>query len=153
MTVKDQIASPRMELSSSQRDLLEQRLQRARQNNARTAEPRSAIPKRASSDRIPLSFAQERLWFLEQLEPGSAVYNVCQAVRMRGTLDLAALEKSLNEIIRRHEILRTNFVTADGEAMQVIAPARTISISVVDLSAWRDGTAGDELEQIGRAHV
>src|SRR5205085_428585 len=63
-----------------------------------------------------------------------------------GTLDLAALEKSLNEIIRRHEILRTNFVAAEGSAVQVIAPARTITIAVVDLSAWRDGTAQEEYD-------
>src|SRR5687768_14599676 len=136
MTVKDEILPSRMELSGSQRALLEARLERARQTNARSPEPRSSIPRRTAADKIPLSFAQERLWFLDQLEPGSAVYNVCQAIRMRGALDLAALEKSLNEILRRHEILRTNFVTAEGEAVQVVSPSRTIELAVVDLSCW-----------------
>src|SRR5215207_1143016 len=138
ITVKDDILPSRMELSGSQRALLEERLQRARQNGLRSPEPRSSIPRRAATENIPLSFAQERLWFLDQLEPGSAVYNVCQAVRMRGTLDLAALEKSLNEIIRRHEILRTNFVAVEGQPVQVISPTATIPIAVVDLSGWRD---------------
>jgi NRPS condensation-like uncharacterized protein len=147
MILKDEILPSRMELSGAQRALLEQRLERARETNSRAPEPRSSIPRRELSDPIPLSFAQERLWFLEQLEPGSSVYNVCQAVRMRGTLDLAALEKSLNEIIRRHEILRTNFVAVDGRAAQVVAPSRTIAVAVVDLSCWRDGTAEEELER------
>jgi aspartate racemase len=147
MTVKDEVLPPRMELSGSQRALLEERLARARQTSARTAEARTSIPRRGAVQELPLSFAQERLWFLDQLEPGSAVYNVCQAVRMTGTLDLTALEKALNDIIRRHEILRTNFIAADGRPVQVIAPERSIAISVVDLSGWCDGTATEELQR------
>src|SRR5947199_10793948 len=98
MIVKDEILPSRVDLSGSQRALLEQRLQRARQANGKPFESRSSIPRHAPTEEIPLSFAQQRLWFLDQLEPGSAVYNVCQAVRLQGTLDLAALEKSLNEI-------------------------------------------------------
>ena len=62
---------------------------------------------------FPLSFAQERLWFLEQLEPGNTVYNICRAARLRGALSVKALEASLNEIIRRHEVLRTSFEVND----------------------------------------
>jgi hypothetical protein len=147
MIVKDEILPSRVELSGSHRALLEERLQRARQTNTRTAEARTSIPRRTARGDVPLSFAQERLWFLDQLEPGSAVYNVCQAVRMRGTLDLVALEKSLNEIVRRHEILRTNFVASEGRAVQVIAPERAINVTVVDLCAWRDGTGEEEVER------
>ena len=147
MTVKDEILPQRPELSGSQRAQLEQRLQRARQTATKSPEARSSIPRRTGEAEIPLSFAQERLWFLDQLEPGTAVYNVCQAVRLKGMLDLVALEKALNEIIRRHEILRTNFVAKDGAAVQVITPARPIHVAVVDLSAWRDGTATEELQR------
>jgi amino acid adenylation domain-containing protein len=147
MIVKDEPLTQRGELSGSQRALLEERVQRARQNAARAPETRTSIPRRASTGPLPLSFAQERLWFLDQLEPGSAVYNVCQAVRMTGTLDLAALEKSFNEIVRRHEILRTNFLPADGHAVQTIAPERTLTVAFVDLSGWRDGTADEELKR------
>lgn len=147
MVVKDEIQPSRMELTGSQRALLEERLQRARQMGNKTAEPRSSIPRRATNEQIPLSFAQERLWFLDQLEPGSPVYNVCQAVRLKGTLDVSALEQALNEIVRRHEILRTNFVATDGSAVQSIVESRTLSMAVVDLCEWRDGTALEELDR------
>ena len=64
---------------------------------------------------LPLSFAQQRLWFIDQLEPESSVYNVPGAWRLSGPLDLVALQRSVNEIVRRHEVLRTNFVTVDGQ--------------------------------------
>jgi amino acid adenylation domain-containing protein len=82
---------------------------------------------------LPLSFAQQRLWFLDQLEPNSAFYNIPEVVRLNGQLDLAALEQSLNEIVRRHEILRTTFVTEDGQPRQVIAPELRLPLPLVDL--------------------
>ena len=89
---------------------------------------------RASRDEaLPLSFAQQRLWFLHQLEPDNPVYNVSTALRLRGKLDTTALEQSLNEIIRRHETLRTTYKTVDNQTVQVIAPFLTLQIPVVDL--------------------
>ena len=84
---------------------------------------------------LPLSFAQERLWFLAQLEGPSATYNVPAAVQLTGSLDFAALERSLREIVRRHEALRTTFPTRDGRAVQVISPEAVTLIRVVDLAA------------------
>jgi len=81
---------------------------------------------------LPLPFAQERLWFLDQLEPGNAAYNISAAYHIRGLLSVAALEQSLNEIVRRHEVLRTTFVMEDGQPVQVIAPALSLTLSVVD---------------------
>jgi amino acid adenylation domain-containing protein len=72
------------------------------------------------SRRLPLSFAQQRLWLIEQLEPGAATYNITGAVRLQGTLDLDALESAINEIVRRHEALRTRFEVEDGAPLQVI---------------------------------
>ena len=69
---------------------------------------------------LPLSFAQQRLWFLDQLEPGSAVYNIPGSVRLTGPLDLSAVSQSLNEIIKRHEVLRTRFAMLDGQPVQVV---------------------------------
>ncbi|HYO12242.1 MAG TPA: amino acid adenylation domain-containing protein, partial [Thermoanaerobaculia bacterium] len=84
--------------------------------------------------RLPLSFAQERLWFLDQLEPGSS-YNVPAAVRLTGRLDVAALAGSLSGIVRRHESLRTTFArSASGEPVQVIAPTLDLDLPLVDLS-------------------
>ncbi|NLG49703.1 MAG: amino acid adenylation domain-containing protein, partial [Chloroflexi bacterium] len=82
-----------------------------------------------------LSYAQQRLWFLDQLEPGSAMYNIPTAVRLRGALDVAALERSLNEIVRRHEVLRATFQTIEGKPVQRIAPALSLPLLVQDLSA------------------
>ena len=82
---------------------------------------------------LVLSFAQQRLWFFDQLEPGLAAYNIPAAVRLKGPLNLSALERSLNEIIKRHESLRTTFWNADGRPTQLIAPALTIKLPVVDL--------------------
>ena len=82
---------------------------------------------------LTLSFAQQRLWFFDQLEPGLSAYNIPSAVRLKGPLNLAALEQSLNEIIKRHESLRTTFREVDGRPTQVIAPTLTIELPVVDL--------------------
>ncbi|MGE0127961.1 MAG: amino acid adenylation domain-containing protein [Blastocatellales bacterium] len=85
-------------------------------------------------DALPLSFAQQRLWFIDQMEPGNPSYNMPGAVRLTGALNVAALEASLNEIIRRHESLRTTFTAVDGKPVQVIAPAQPLSLPVMDLS-------------------
>ncbi len=75
---------------------------------------------------LALSFAQHRLWFFGQLEPGISTYNMPAAVRLKGPLNLAALERSFNEIVNRHESLRTTFAMVDGPPTQVIAPTLTI---------------------------
>jgi amino acid adenylation domain-containing protein len=82
---------------------------------------------------LALSFAQQRLWFFDQLEPGLSAYNIPAAVRLKGPLNLPALEQSLNEIIKRHESLRTTFGKVEGRPTQVIAPTLTIKLPVVDL--------------------
>ncbi len=82
----------------------------------------------------PLSFAQQRLWFWEQLEPDTPTYNLISAFRLVGDLDLAVMEQSLNEIVRRHEILRTSFTSVDGDPVQVVAPRKTLRLTLVDLS-------------------
>lgn len=83
---------------------------------------------------LPLSFAQQRLWFLDQLEPGNAVYNMFTALRIAGLLNVQALEKSFNELVCRHEVLRTTFTTSGGDPAQVIHSKLGLSLPVVDLS-------------------
>ena len=73
---------------------------------------------------LPLSFAQQRLWFLDQLEPGSPFYNIPAAFQVDGPLDVDALQRSFSELVRRHEALRTTFATAGGEPVQVISPPK-----------------------------
>ncbi|HEY0603235.1 MAG TPA: amino acid adenylation domain-containing protein [Herpetosiphonaceae bacterium] len=89
----------------------------------------------ARDQALPLSFAQERLWFLEQFQPGTAAYNMVFALHLAGTVDVHALEHSLNEIVKRHEGLRTSFHSSAGRPTQAIAPAVTVAVPVVDLSA------------------
>jgi amino acid adenylation domain-containing protein/non-ribosomal peptide synthase protein (TIGR01720 family) len=91
---------------------------------------------------FPLSFAQQRLWLLDRLEPGNPSYNISTAVRFRGHLDVAALERSLNAIVQRHESLRTTFAAVQGLPVQVVAPAAKIALPVVDLN----GLDGQERE-------
>ena len=83
---------------------------------------------------FPASFAQQRLWFLEQLDPGKSVYHMLYAVRFENGLDVRALEQSLNELVQRHESLRTSFTISDGEPMQVVANETRIDLPLIDLS-------------------
>ncbi|MDZ7967789.1 MAG: amino acid adenylation domain-containing protein [Nostoc sp. DedSLP03] len=89
--------------------------------------------RRTRDAELLLSYAQQRLWFLDQFEPNSPFYNIPMALRLVGNLDRAALEQSLQEIIHRHEALRTNFITVDGKPSQIIQTETTWTVSVVDL--------------------
>ena len=89
--------------------------------------------KAAKSRQVPLSFSQQRLWFLDQLDPGSPSFNISQAVRLKGELNLQALNRALNTIVARHESLRTNFTSVEDEPTQIIAPAREVEIQRLDL--------------------
>jgi amino acid adenylation domain-containing protein len=129
------------ELSAAKRALIEARL-RGRVRS-------SGIVPRAHRDGAPLSFAQERLWFIDRLEPGSAVYNVPMTRRIGGALDAAVLERALGEIVRRHEALRTTFREVDGSPVQVIAPFGGFTLPVEDLSGL--GEADREVEVERRA--
>ncbi|HYX15543.1 MAG TPA: amino acid adenylation domain-containing protein [Nostoc sp.] len=83
---------------------------------------------------LPLSFAQQRLWFLSQLEPNSSFYNISAAVRLEGQLNVELLQQSFNEIINRHEALRTNFQTIEGQAIAVIHEVMSLILPVLDIS-------------------
>src|SRR5215210_4539118 len=89
----------------------------------------------ASRDaQLPLSFSQQRMWLLDQLEPGSPTYHISHALRLSGILEVEALERSLKEIVSRHEALRTTFAAVDGEPVQMISPAMDTKLPVEDLS-------------------
>lgn len=96
---------------------------------------------------LPLSYSQERLWFLDQFEAGSASYNLPGAVRLTGELDRSVLRQSLNEIIRRHEVLRTTFAMEEGKAVQVIATALELDIEVTDLSGLPEELRESEVQR------
>ncbi|MGD9488074.1 MAG: amino acid adenylation domain-containing protein [Calditrichaceae bacterium] len=90
----------------------------------------------ALSNAFPLSYSQQRLWFLYQFEPGSSAYNIPAALRLKGKPDLNALEKSIDSIIGRHEILRTTFTTVNGTPMQVVSDSPVKNLVIVDLSQY-----------------
>ncbi len=97
---------------------------------------------------IPLSSAQQRLWFIDQLDPASSLYNINRALRLRGPLDSAKLAEAVQSIARRHEILRTTFVAHEGRPMQQLAPSITLPLTVHDLLPWPASTREAEAEQI-----
>ncbi|MEO0840570.1 MAG: amino acid adenylation domain-containing protein [Cyanobacteria bacterium J06643_5] len=93
----------------------------------------TSIPTTPRTDKLPLSFAQQRLWFLEQLQPGSSVYHIPTAVRLTGSLNVEVLQQVINTIIQRHEVLRTNFKTVDEELIQVTSPTKEIILNSINL--------------------
>ncbi|WP_375772564.1 non-ribosomal peptide synthase/polyketide synthase [Archangium gephyra] len=135
-------------LSPEKRDLL------LKQLNAKAARAPQAPaipplePRPGGEAAVPLSFAQQRLWFLEQLEPGTARYNVPMAVRLRGTLETAVLDRVFTELLRRHEPLRTTFRVEADTAVQVIAPTAGFRLPVVDLTVLPAERREDEARRL-----
>src|SRR5262245_46612073 len=119
-------------LSPDKKALLELMLKKV---SAKSQEAWS-IPSRLKNQRLPLSFAQQRLWFLDQLMPASPLYNIAFALRIRGPLSIPCLERSLNGVISRHEVLRTTIEVVDGSPTQLIANEHSINIRVIDLRTW-----------------
>ena len=99
-----------------------------------TGDARSIVPVPRTGN-LPLSFAQQRLWFLDRLLPNKAAYNIPTVWRLRGQLDALALERSLNELVARHETLRTRFVLSGDAPVQVIEPPSAVALPITDLSA------------------
>lgn len=102
---------------------------------------------------FPLSFAQQRLWFLDRLEPGNSFYNLPMAQRLSGALDVEALERSLGEMVRRHEILRTTFAIRDGETVQIVHPPEHFTLRRVDLSGLPSQICEEKAWQLARQEV
>ncbi|PYK01941.1 MAG: hypothetical protein DME23_02925 [Verrucomicrobia bacterium] len=117
-------------LSPEKNALLEQRLGVAAQARAKGI----VIPRRTNQDPAPLSFAQRQMWVIDQMSPGNPAYNLPIGYRLKGPLDLTALENSFNEVIKRHEALRTTFAVQDGEPLQFIHSDFKIKITITDLS-------------------
>jgi len=132
MTETD-IAKRIAELPLEKRALLFQQLQKQREKEKAQAEEVLRIPKLPrESETYPLSFAQQRLWFLNQFEPESPEYNIPQAFRIEGDLDREVMQRALRELVRRHETLRTTFRSVEGEPAQVIAQVVDMEVPFVD---------------------
>ena len=129
-------------LSPEKRALLELKLKK---NNTLKYE---IIPRRDNRDSAPLSFAQQRLWFLEQLETNNPFYNMSGAFLLQGNLNLQVLQQALSEIVRRHEVLRTSFQTVNDTTVQIIHPEATTNINLVDLRQHSEQERQTLLEQL-----
>lgn len=125
-------------LSAAKRALLEKTL---KDKNC-GAGVKSPIARRATMGPARLSFAQERLWFLDQLEPESRAYNQPKLMRLKGRLDVDALQRALDAIVERHEALRTTFHDGDEHPVQVVGACHPVELPIIDLSAW----SGEEQE-------
>src|SRR5689334_21500498 len=115
------------EVHPAKRALLEKRVR----GTVRPAN--SAIPQRSLDTAVPLSFSQERLWFIHQMDPVTCAYNLPCALRIAGQLKADALESAVSAIIERHEILRTTIRAVDGRPLQIVHPPQPASLPVVDL--------------------
>jgi amino acid adenylation domain-containing protein len=111
---------------------------------------RTIFPRRAQVQPIPLSYAQERLWFLDQLEPANPSYNISNALRLKGPLAIAALTGSLSEVVRRHEVLRTTFSIVEGSPVQAVSSDLDPEFRVVDLDSLAET---DKEKKIARLAV
>src|SRR5262245_42464520 len=132
------------ELRAAKRELLANILEKEGIN----LQSSEKIHPRQCRDNVPLSFAQERLWFLNQLEPGNSVYNICRAHRLTGPLDITVLGLSLNEVVRRHEVMRTTFTTVDDQPVQLVTPTLTLTIPVLDLKNLSSSSRETEMSRI-----
>jgi hypothetical protein len=147
MSKKEELELRKLKLSPEKRALLEK--WKRGENKAKLP----LIPKRSDLRSAILSFAQQRLWFLYQLEPGSATYNIPAAVRIEGMLPPTILTQSIGEIIRRHEALRTNFVKQDGEAFQIIHSANDWQMTTIDLQALPASERETEIQRLAVAEA
>jgi amino acid adenylation domain-containing protein len=144
-------AAPNLQLSEKQRLLREKLLRR----EGIASGGHERIPRRDGNGPAPLSFGQLRLWFLHQLDPAGAAYNIPEAVRLSGPLDRVALRRTLAEVVRRHEVLRTIFAVRDGEPEQRIEPPFAPDLPVADLAflpaAVRIGEASRLVADVAQA--
>lgn len=134
-------------LAAQAREIAESRLAASRQ-----PPPIERTRREAGAD-LELSFAQQRLWVFDQLEPGSTAYNNTYGVRLAGPLDVAALERTLGEILRRHEVLRTSYAVEGGRAVQRVAPAQPPRLPIVDLGALGERERERELQTLSRREL
>jgi amino acid adenylation domain-containing protein len=133
-------------LSQEERAALVMRLKRKTQRTENTVA--DVITRRDNGTDAPLSFAQQRLWFLYQLDPGNAAYHVPLYHYLLGQLDITAFERSLNEIVLRHEVLRTVFKEKNGATVQIVLPSLRVELPVIDLSGFSESETEREVERL-----
>ncbi|HEX2164852.1 MAG TPA: condensation domain-containing protein, partial [Thermoanaerobaculia bacterium] len=145
MSVPDQLSQRVANLSPAKLRLLMKHL------GKEAPDPGEGPRRRTAAGPVPLSFSQQRLWFLDRLEPGGTAYSLPSALRLAGRLDRAALAAALAAVVARHEVLRTTFVERDGDPVQVIHRPAPLALPLVDLAALPAGRAEAEARRLVRA--
>jgi amino acid adenylation domain-containing protein len=138
------VAQRLSDLSAEQRALFELKLTKLRVAHAAV----NGVPRATRGDSAPLSFAQQRIWFLHELTPDSVPYNQPEALRWVGELDLNALQLALDGLVARHEILRTVIVERNGDPVQVVQAPRQVTLPVMDLRHLPDSRRGAEADRL-----
>jgi amino acid adenylation domain-containing protein len=138
---------------AKRRFLLEKLREQAAERGVAQSERTPSLEVVPRDGELPLSFSQQRLWFLDQFDPGGSFYNIPAAYRLRGALDREALARSLDEIVRRHEALRTSFGTVDGRPVQRIAPAAPVRLHTIDLTGLPEGEREAKALEAGLAEA
>jgi amino acid adenylation domain-containing protein len=144
--MSDDVTGGKAGLSAAKQALLQARLRQ------KAALPEEDIPRRKQTE-APLSFAQQRLWFLDQFYPRSCAYNVPRVFRLSGSLSVPALQQALDSIVERHEILRTNFKLVNEEPVQIVAAKRPVPLEVTDLLALAPAERETRARAMGMAEV
>jgi hypothetical protein len=137
-------------LSPEKRQLLLQHLQQNKKDNFAQND---ITPQNRDTNTFPLSFAQQRLWFIDQLEPGNIALNLSLSIGLKGSLNVKALEASFQELVNRHEVLRTTFTTLQGQPVQVISPNLSLELAVVDLQALPANERESKMLQLATAEA
>ncbi|MHC4621564.1 MAG: condensation domain-containing protein, partial [Planctomycetota bacterium] len=132
MVTERDVSERLLNLSPEKRALLEKRLRGSTQGKQKAPHKQSILP-RQGQEPVRLSFGQERLWFLDQLVPGNPIYTEQSILRLQFPLIPSVLKQSINEIVRRHEILRSRIIWMNGYPYQVVDPTLDLSLEVVDL--------------------
>jgi amino acid adenylation domain-containing protein len=139
-------------LSPAKQKLLLARMEKLRRQQAGGEEPaRQGIPRsplRETGGPFPLSFSQQRLWFIDRMEPENTAYNLPEALRLAGRLDVPVLVQVLSEIVRRHEALRTTFGVVEGKPVQRVTPSAPVAVPLVDLSALSEAAREAEARRL-----
>ena len=143
-TNKEQILQQKSQLSPAKQKLLEKSLQ----GKFKSESESNLIPRRSSTVPPELSFSQQRLWFLQQLESSNSFYNEHGAIKLIGHLDIAALERSINQIVQRHEALRTTFEMAGDKPVQIIASNLTLTLPIADLRELAEAERQTEIQRL-----
>uniref|UniRef100_UPI003A84A79F non-ribosomal peptide synthetase n=1 Tax=Bacillus thuringiensis TaxID=1428 RepID=UPI003A84A79F len=140
----------RKEINEKIRNLLEKKMRESKNQSTKK------VKRNKETNEFPLSYGQKQLWFLENINPGSCLYNIPEAMRLKGSFNVSALESSINDIIKRHEILRTSFIEKKGEPMQIVNPFEFQKLHVKDLThlpnAERENMVDQIISQESKAH-